>query len=579
MKRTRIGFGLLLNLAAIVFLFGFRIVPFPTAEPPMRNPMGSEHAARQQLSHDGQLLLRRIAEGGELPEMRWPSFHDYRGDASKFYEAYNFDLPWVSEMRPTQQAIELIALFQSADKKGLSPDDYDGPRWSERIGRLKPATAEPNESDAIRFDVAMTVSAMRYISDLHVGKINPKHLHFEVDVEERRYNLPEFLKEHVVSSTDVPREIGEVEPQFPGYQRTIRALNSYMRFAREDDGEILQVPKRTVEPGDRYPGVARVWRLLSLVGDIPAGAAAPSGEMVYQGALVEGVKRFQQEHGLKDDGWLGARTVAELNVPLSYRVRQMQLTLERWRWMPGDYQRSPIVVNIPEFRLRAYDDQFRIGATMNVVVGKAIGHDTPAFMREMRYVIFRPYWEVPLSIAEEEILPAIESDPDYMVKENLEIVDGHGNPAESGAATPEMLQEVREEHLFIRQKPGPKNSLGLVKFMFPNRFGVYMHDTPATILFSKSRRDFSHGCIRLEKPAELAAWVLRNNPGWTSEHIQAAMNGDETVRVNLEHSIPVLIVYGTVVVSEDGVVHFYSDIYRHDAALNRALKKGYPYPR
>jgi murein L,D-transpeptidase YcbB/YkuD len=352
-----------------------------------------------------------------------------------------------------------------------------------------------------------------------------------------------------------------------------------VRLAAEDDGEILPVTKRPIEPGDMYTGVPRLMRLLSLLGDLPAGSTLVSGETLYQGIIVEGVRNFQKRHGLNADGQIGARTLAELNVPLSRRVRQMQLTLERWRWMPSEYQLSPIVVNIPEFRLRAYDDHFKIGITMNVVVGKAYGHDTPAFIGEMHHMIFRPHWDVPLSIAEEEILPAIERDPEYMAKEDLEFVDSHGNAVGTGTITPEILTQVRERRIFIRQKPGPKNSLGLIKFIFPNRFGVYMHDTPSTELFSESRRDFSHGCIRLERPAELAAWILRGNEVWTIERIHAAMNGDETVQVNLAHPIPVLIVYGTVVVSEDGVVHFYDDIYGHDMALDRALNKGYPYPR
>jgi len=196
----------------------------------------------------------------------------------------------------------------------------------------------------------------------------------------------------------------------------------------------------------------------------------------------------------------------------------------------------------------------------------------------MRYVIFRPYWEVPPSIASRELLPAIQRNPAYLTKENLEFVDSRQNPVASESISADTLEEIRRGKLFIRQRPGPKNSLGLVKFLFPNEFDVYMHDTPATELFAKSRRDFSHGCIRLERPADLAAWVLRDNPGWTSARIQAAMSGDKTEQVNLTHPIPVLILYATVIVSEDGVVHFYDDIYGHDATLEQALAHGYPYP-
>jgi L,D-transpeptidase YcbB len=532
----------------------------------------------EQLGADGQASMRVILETGKLADLRWPDFSDYRVDVKKFYDAYGYALPWVRGMQPTPQARAVITLLQAADQKGLFPDDYDGPNWAARLAKLKPAR-EPTESEMVRFDVALTVSAMRYISDLHIGKVNPQRLDFAVDVEARKYNLPEFLKQNVVDASDVSKALLHVEPAYPGYERTIRALQKYMELERSDVGEVLPQVEKPVTPGDSYVAAPRLARFLGLVGDLPTDSVIPPSERIYQGALVDAVRHFQRRHGLASDGQINARTLAEMNVPLSRRVRQMQLTLERWRWLPDAYNHSPIVVNIPEFRLRAYDDQFRIAVGMNVVVGKAYGHDTPVFMNEMRYVIFRPYWTVPTSIADKETIPAIEHSSAYLLQEDLEIVDSDDNVVSSDSVTSEMLQRVREGRFFIRQRPGPRNSLGLIKFVFPNEYDVYMHDTPATELFSQSRRDFSHGCIRLEKPAELAAWVLRDNPGWTPARIQVEMNGNKTERVNLVHPIPVLIVYGTVIVSEDGAVHFYDDIYGHDVALERALEQGYPYSR
>jgi len=196
----------------------------------------------------------------------------------------------------------------------------------------------------------------------------------------------------------------------------------------------------------------------------------------------------------------------------------------------------------------------------------------------MKYVIFRPYWEVPYSIIRSEMVPHIQRDPEYLAKNQLEVVDARQSVVTDGTVSSEVLSQLRAGKLFIRQKPGPKNALGLVKFLFPNSYNVYMHDTPAPELFARSRRDFSHGCIRLEKPADLAAWVLRDNPGWTPERIHAAMNGAQSQQVNLAQPIPVLIVYATVIVLEDGLVHFYDDIYGHDASLEKVLAKGYPYP-
>jgi L,D-transpeptidase YcbB len=544
----------------------------------------SNSARTQEISSEGQAWLSAAIDRGRFLELRWPDFSDYRQHVKKFYEFNGSSLWWVKEMQPTSQASQLIALLLQADQKGLAADDYDGPRWNDRLARLKPATRQPAESDLVKFDLALTVCAMRYISDLHAGKVNPKHFAFALDDESRKYDLAEFLKDHVVDAGNIAEITAQVEPPYPGYRRTIQALQTYIELAKQDYGDQLPAVKKAVVPGDSYSGVPRLTRLLRLVGDLPADANVPSDastndQSVYDGALVDAVKNFQRRHGRDPNGRIDGQTLADLNVPLSRRVRQMQLTLERWRWLPSTYQQAPIVVNIPEFRLRAYDKDFKISVTMNVVVGKAYGHDTPVFSDTMEYVVFRPYWEVPYSITRAEMIPHILRDPDYLAKTGFEVVNSRQNVVLAGTVTPEVLGQLRTGKLFVRQKPGPKNALGLVKFVFPNSYNVYMHDTPATEFFAKSRRDFSHGCIRLEKPADLAAWVLRDNPGWTPERIRAAMNGSATQQVNLVHPIPVLILYGTVIVLQDGVVYFYDDIYGHDESLEKVLAKGYPYPQ
>jgi L,D-transpeptidase YcbB len=540
---------------------------------------GSTNSARAaELSTDGQAWLRTAMSSGNLPDLRWPDFSDYSKHVQKFYGFNGDSFWWVKGMEPTPQARQAIALLLQADQKGLAADDYDGPRWSDRLAKLKPAARQATEADALKFDLALTVCMMRYISDLHIGKVNPKHFAFALDEESRKYDLAEFLRDHVVQGGDVPGVLAQVEPPYPGYRRTLEALQTYVQLAGKDDGEQLPATKKPIVPGDTYPGVPRLTRLLRLVGDLPANADVPADPPIYQGPLVDAVKSFQRRHGRDANGKIDAQTLADLNVPLSRRVQQMRWTLERWRWLPDSYSKAPIVANIPEFRLRAYDKDFNVGVTMNVVVGKSYGHDTPVFTETMKYVIFRPYWEVPYSIIRSEMVPHIQRDPDYLAKNQLEVVDARQTVVTAGAVSSDVLSQLRAGKLFIRQKPGPKNALGLVKFLFPNSYNVYMHDTPAPELFARSRRDFSHGCIRLEKPADLAAWVLRDNPGWTPERIHAAMNGAQSQQVNLAQPIPVLIVYATVIVLEDGLVHFYDDIYGHDASLEKVLAKGYPYP-
>ena len=532
----------------------------------------------QQLSPEGQASLRGIIQAGNLSDLRWPDFSDYGKLMTEFYQSYGYSLPWVRGMEPSAQARQVIAILKNADQEGLFAEDYDGSRWGDRVARLKPTAPQPSEADAVRFDAALTVCVMRYVSDLHIGKVNPKHFGFGFDIEAKKYDLPGFLKKDVVDASDVAGILAQVEPLYPGYRRTIKALQTYLELAKEYDGQPLPAVRKTIAPGDSYPGVPQLIRFLRLVGDLPADANVPEDETIYRGPLVDAVKSFQSRHGRDSDGRIGAQTLADLNVPLRQRVRQMQLTLERWRWMPDAYQKAPIVVNIPEFRLRAYDEKFKIALTMNVVVGKAYDHSTPVFEEKMAYVVFRPYWNVPYSIAKAEYFSRIARDPDYLAKKGFEVVNSRQEVVTSGTVTSDVLAQLRAGKLFIRQAPGPKNSLGLVKFIFPNDYSVYMHDTPAQEFFSKSRRDFSHGCIRLGKPADLAVWVLRDNPGWNMDRVRAAMNGSATQQVNLAHRIPVLIVYGTVIVTEDGTVHFYDDIYGHDASLEEVLDKGYPYP-
>jgi len=535
-------------------------------------------ALAQQLSSDGQASLRVIIQSANLSELRWPDFSDYGKHVQKFYASNGYSLSWIRGMQPTAQAQQLISVLLKAEQKGLAAEDYDGPRWGDRLAKLKPKSVQPSETDAVRFDAALTVCVMRYISDLHIGKVNAKHLDFGLDVETKKYDLPDFLKAHVVDSYDVVGALAEVEPPYPGYQRTILALHSYLEFVKEYHWNQLPAIQKTIAPGDSYSGVPQLIKLLRLGGDLSADANFAADGTVYQAPLVDAVKSFQLRHGRTADGRITAQTMADLNVPLTNRIRQMQLTLERWRWLPAGLHSALIVANIPEFRLRAYDENYKIALSMNVVVGKAYAHETPVFTDTMRYVVFRPYWNVPYSIAKAEFLSRLARDPDYLAKKGFEVVNSGQDVVSSGAVTDEILAQLRAGKLYIRQLPGPKNSLGLVKFIFPNSSNVYMHDTPAPEFFAKSRRDFSHGCIRLEKPADLAVWVLRENPGWDMDRVLASMNGTPNQQVNLANPIPVLILYGTVVVTEDGIVHFYDDIYGHDAALEKALAKGYPYP-
>lgn len=436
--------------------------------------------------------LRALIDSGKLPELHWPEFMRDQAAVARFYEANGYHLVWVRDGASTRRAQALIGALENAAGKGLDPEDYDA--W-----RCKISDAGPT-----RCDLALTISALRYISDLSSGRVNPEVFAFGLHFNQKKPDPVDVLL-RLSQSEDVAASLNAVEPPFAGYWRTEKALMQYRALARDAD------------------------------------PASPKGKLLAQ------------------------------------QVRKLQLTLERWRWVPRSFSRPPIVVNIPEFRLRAYDDQYHPVLEMKVVVGKAYHHKTPVFSNAMTHVIFRPYWDVPLSIQRAELVPKLEKDPNYLAANDYQIVNARRQVIASSTLTPEMLDQLRSGELAIRQIPGDKNALGPVKFLFPNEYNVYLHGTPAKALFLRSRRDFSHGCIRVEKPEELAAWVLRGVPGWDMEHILAAEKGSDSHQVNLDQPIPVLILYGTAVVPENGEAQFFDDIYGYDAELAQLLDHGYPY--
>ena len=410
---------------------------------------------------------------------------DYRVHVKNFYEPAGYSLAWIRGGQVSSQALTVIGLLQNADRKGLHAEYHDGPRWGDRLARLKQTSPPLTEEDLDHFDLALTVSLMRYISDLHIGKVNPRHFKFGLDIENKKYNLPDLLRQRIVDGQDVAAVLAEVEPQFEGYHRTIKALQSYMALARQGDGEPLPLPPKTVQPGDPYPAARQLARRLQVLGDLPAAeASSPEGPASYTGSLVMAVRHFQRRHGLDEDGRLGRKTVAEINTPLSRRLLELQLSLERWRWVPPGFPQPPVVVNIPEFRLRAFDEQEKVALSTRVVVGKAYQHETPVFADEMKYIIFQPYWNVPPSIQRAELVPKIRKDPAYLARHNYEVVNKGDHVVSTGDMSESLLAQLRSGSLSIRQRPGKENALGPVKFIFPNEYNVYFHGTPAQALFA-----------------------------------------------------------------------------------------------
>lgn len=521
--------------------------------------------AENDTAAESRLAVCNLVLAGKLADLTWPDFSHFRDILGRLY-APNYELLWTSKGRPTSQSRALVEAFTQAGRKGLQPDEYDGPLWQSRMQRF---TAGPPAPAALAsFDLTLTVSAIRYVSDIHVGRVNPRDL--ECGLVPNHFDVAEFIRSQLVSSANPKDALEKIEPDFDGYRRTLKALEDYRKLAAQPEPAPLPEVKKPVLPGQPYSAALQLAQKLQLLGDLQPDAQLSAEPGVYGEPLSAAVRRFQSLHGLTVDGRLGPETIRELNVPAASRVVQLTLAVERWRWLPADLKPPLVVVNIPEFQLRAYQTR-RLALSMKVIVGKAFDHQTPIFIDNMRYIIFKPYWNVPRSIIQNEILPALAAKPNYFARHRMEITDGNGRIISQGRADAATLQQLRAGRLQLRQRPGQGNSLGQVKFVLPNQHDVYLHGTPERGLFLQFRRDFSHGCIRVEDPESLAAWLLREDSSWTPARIRASMNGARTFQVLLPRPVPVLILYGTAFVEENGEVRFYQDIYRQDAALERAL--------
>jgi len=529
---------------------------------------------QNSLSAAGEQELRGLVESGHLADLQWPNFTERRDAVKEFYDLAGYRLAWSRAGKPTAQATELIGILGDADQKGLDNKDYDGARWPERMKMLQsPSTA--TESALIKFDVALTVSAIRYGLDLHLGKVNPKLLHKDFAPDIHKHDPGAYLWKNVVGAQSVKEALAPIESSYPRYQRTLLVLQKYIQMEKEEVAEPLPQVKKPIAAGQQYEASGKLVRRLQFLGDLPPSVSVPENSLDYSGALAEGVKHFQLRHGLDASGKLGAQTITELNWPMSDRVEQLRLMLERFRWMPHSFAQPPIIVNIPEFVLRAYDSSLHPELVMPVVVGHAMRTQTPVLEEEMKYLIIWPYWNVPPSILRAEIVPKIAKNPEYLQKNNFEVTTYSGEVVTDGVVSEEVLAQLRAGKLMVRQKPGPKNALGLIKFVFPNADNIYLHSTPSQALFEENRRDFSHGCIRVEDPRALATWVLRNNTGWTRERVDVAFQAQKQEQVNLAHEIPVLILYGTAIANEDGRVFFLEDIYGYDKALAKLFAESY----
>ena len=476
----------------------------------------------------------------------------------EFYERRSFAPAWIEDAEPRAQMGDLIKALWSADHEGLDPELYnvallDRRKQEASKGFLSKKGFEPADAGAL--DVWLTYLYLKYSSDLADGISDLAHADPKWQIRPEKFDARAQLEE-ALANNNVADSLRDLAPDNAQYRTLRQALTEYRALAAK--GGWPQVPNVKLKPGQQSPAVAAIAKRLSISGDYDGRVPADGQAVAYDTKLVEAVKRFQRRHGLTDDGAIGAPVVAEMNVPVERRIAQIELNLERWRWLPRNLGDRHILVNIPEYRLEVWEGD-RVPVTMRTVVGKS-DTPTPVFNDEMTHVVFSPYWNVPPNIAEGETLPSVLRDPDFLNRQNMEVVDASGKPVEPGSID---LSDPRKYR--FRQRPGAGNSLGLVKFMFPNQFDVYLHDTPADSLFARASRSFSHGCVRLEQPQVLAEYVLRDQPEWTKERIEEAMRAGEEQHVKLKNPLPVYLGYWTARVSADGILQFRKDIYGIDA--------------
>jgi L,D-transpeptidase YcbB len=475
---------------------------------------------------------------------------------------------WVRNGQLTPQAQGVLAALRDVGEFGLAREDF-----AELLAQIESESGSFASSS--RLDELTHTAALGLINQLHHGRIDPRVAGYALKRQRTPLDSAAALQRLAVAE-NIPAVLATFEPNSAQYRALKQALARYRRIP----ANLASLPEpqgRSVAEGDLYAGAGQLRELLGALADGPPPPVDPLADSLYDANLAAAVAQFQRRHGLLADGVLGTRTFAALTVPLARRVRQIELTLERWRWLP-DIVPPAVIVNVPQYMLYALPDpsdpsDYPRAFRIPVIVGQS-ARQTPIFDSAIESVTFRPYWNVPRSILLEELLPLIGRDLGYLERHDMEIVQGEGDDAQVLPANATSVAALRSGGARLRQRPGRTNALGLIKFVFPNPFSVYLHSTPEIQLFARERRALSHGCIRVSDASALAAYLLRHTPGdWTADAIEAATCGDKTFTVDLATPVPVLILYGTVVVDADGAVLFFDDVYGYDRRLEALLSR------
>lgn len=482
-----------------------------------------------------------------------------------FYEKRHFAPAWIEGTKPSDRAGLLLAALQKAGQQGLNPSDYG-------VARIANLMDHGDSPDALaELEVLLSHGALDYGRDLATGRLAPMTIDSELYVEKRSIDVLTLLN-RLASLPDPGTELAELPPHRAEYQRLTSALQQYRELAAAGGWQPVPVGDASLKPGGNDDRLPALRARLMVTGELPADAVAPKDPTLFDDATTEALKKFQARHGLEPDGVLGRQTLLALNITAEQRVAQLALNMERWRWMPVDLGPSYILVNLAAFHLAIFE-QGNIVHEARVVVGNSSTR-TPVFSRKMSYLEINPYWHVPAKIIRDEIFPKAKKDPSYLAKQGYELLSDW-----TESAVPVDPSKLDWAHMTrlpyrVRQVPGDKNSLGRIKMMFPNEFDVYLHDTPSKNLFNRANRSFSHGCIRVENPFDVAEVILRltGTTDWPRAKIDEVVAGGQRTVVRLKKPLPIHISYVTAFVADDGTVNFRSDIYGRDRKLATAIR-------
>lgn len=492
----------------------------------------------------------------------------------QYYGENDFTFVWLGDAGGPQPVSELLAILRGADTHGLMPAEYGTTQLQRSGGEdlLAPAhavhhlrAADPQRAAAL--ELALSVAFAAYAHDMWDGRVEPADVSddHEVYLQRPRLQLGGLLDR--VARESVNDILGGLQPRHPAYAVLRDELTRLKQQLAE--GEYLQLEyDELLEEGDQGEPVYALMQRLSQSGDYRRPLPAVAADAQFDEAVVAAVKRFQERSAISADGLVGPETRSVMNIPLSRWIERVVVNLDRWRWLPRDLGPRYVLVNIPEYHMWLYEDN-QLALEMSVIVGTTMNR-TPIFSDRMEYLVFSPYWNIPYSIVRDELLPQFREDPATVTAKNMEVLD-----QQQGLVDPFAVdwQQTSAADIRVRQKPGSHNSLGLVKFMFPNSHAIYLHDTPADSLFDRSQRDFSHGCVRVEDPVTLAAHLLRDQPQWQRSEIRDAMHGGEETRVDLKQPLPVYITYFTAMPDGEGEVRLLADVYEHDQLMRNAMRR------